>query len=132
MKEKIKKYLGWKEAKNICTRLSWDGKSLADTAVHIWRLPSVDEAVRSMHRHSRNCGGIWYKDAENAVYDTIPDKEFPLWDPCSPVIYYWTATEKNRDTAYIIVYNGEVWPQRKSSKQGSLGFRAVKKSEGNK
>lgn len=116
----------WHEAGQICRQLSEDGLSINTTPLHMWRLPSVDEAVRSMARHGRNSGGSW--DAENAeaFYEKTPDKESPLWDPHSQIIYWWTATEEDDDHAYIIVYDGRVWPRSKQIRQGYLGFRCVK------
>ncbi|MFO7851503.1 MAG: DUF7670 domain-containing protein [Bacteroidota bacterium] len=114
------------ETRKICARLQEDGKTLADTALNIWRLPNVKEAVKSMTRHTENCNGMWDEEKEKAVYEVKPDKEPPLWDPYSRVIYYWTSTEINQEKAYIIIYSGEVWRKSKDSKMGSLGFRAVK------
>ncbi|MCA9924985.1 MAG: hypothetical protein KC421_21570, partial [Anaerolineales bacterium] len=48
-----------------------------------------------------------------AVYKTKPDKESPLWNIYSQVIYWWTATEEDEAHAYIIAYDGQVWPRLK-------------------
>ena len=40
--------VSWHEAAKRCRQLSEDGRSLADTPKNVWRLPTVDEAVRSM------------------------------------------------------------------------------------
>jgi len=116
----------WFEAQRVCQYLSKDGLNLESTPQDIWRLPTVDEAVRSMARHGQNSGGEW--DAENAgvTYETNPDKESPLWNPYSQVIYWWTATEIGEDRAYIIVYDGKVWPRSKEFGPAYLGFRCVK------
>jgi hypothetical protein len=116
----------WEEAGRRCQFLAEDGKSLADTPQGLWRLPTVDEAVRSMARHGRNCGGTWHPNTRRATYEVRPDKESPLWDCTSPVIYWWTATEKNDKIAYMIVYHGGVFPKSKTLRMGSLGFRAVR------
>ena len=79
-----------------------------------------------MMRHGRNAGGKWDRRAGAASYLTRPDKESPLWNIHSKVIYWWTATEVDIDRAYIIVYDGKVWPRRKSARYGYLGFRGVK------
>jgi hypothetical protein len=118
--------VAWQEAMRRCRYLSEDGTTLADTPQDIWRLPSVDEAVRSMARHGTNCGGVWDPRQTNATYEVRPDKESPLWNIHSPVIYWWTATEVNEKTAYIIVYDGRVWPRNKYNRPGYLAFRAVK------
>jgi hypothetical protein len=96
----------WYEATRRCEYLRPDGLALAATPQNIWRLPTADEALRSMRRP--------------------PDKESPLWDVHSKVIYWWTATESDRETAKIVVYNGQVSRRKKSSHPGYLGFRAVK------
>jgi hypothetical protein len=116
----------WYEAQQVCRYLSEDGATLASTPQHIWRLPTVDEAVRSMARHGQNSGGEWDAESAEAIYETTPDKESPLWKVHSQVIYWWTATEIDADRAYIIVYDGKVWPRSKQFGPEYLGFRCVK------
>jgi hypothetical protein len=41
-----------------------------------------------------------------ATYKTTPDKESPMWNVHSQVIYWWTATDVDEEHAYIIVYVG--------------------------
>ena len=41
----------WRGAQELCAHLSEDGLTRASTPQGIWRLPTVDEAVRSMARH---------------------------------------------------------------------------------
>lgn len=118
--------VNWEEAKRRCRYLTEDGKSLADTPQDIWRLPTVDEAIRSMARHGQNSGGRWNAETQKASFQKTPDKESPLWDKYSKVIYWWTATEVDEKNAYIVVYNGQVWPRSKKAYWGYLGFRAVK------
>ncbi len=116
----------WEEAQQVCQYLTKNGKSLADTPQNIWRLPTVEEAVRSMARHGKNCNGVWDSTISRASYAIKPDKESPLWNTHSPIIYWWTATEKDEEKAYVIVYNGKIIPRLKNKKMGSQGFRAVK------
>jgi hypothetical protein len=116
----------WHKANRICHYLKEDGLTIVPTPQGIWRLPTVDEAVRSMARHGVNGGGVWDAEALEAAYDTAPDKESPLWNVHSQVIYWWTATEVDEDQAYIIVYDGKVWPRSKSFGPDYLGFRCVK------
>ena len=99
--------------------------TLAPDPQHIWRLPTVDEAVRSMARHGQNSGGVWDAEIAQATYKTTPDKESPLWNVHSQVIYWWTATEVDEEHAYIIVYDGKVWPRAKQFGPAYLGFRCV-------
>jgi hypothetical protein len=116
----------WYEARQACEYLDDEGLNLAPVPQHIWRLPTVDEAVRSMARHGQNSGGVWNAESGRATYETTPDKESPLWNRTSQVIYWWTATETDEDHAYIIVYDGQVWPRSKQFGPAYLGFRCVK------
>ncbi len=116
----------WEEARRICRHLNAEGTGLADTPQEIWRLPTVDEAVRSMVRHGENAGGVWDAEMGRASYATMPDKESPLWDTHSKVIYWWTSTEVDEQQALIVVYNGGVWPRNKTIRPGYLAYRAVR------
>ena len=116
----------WAEAQRVCAYLSEDGLTLAPVAQHTWRLPTADEAVRSMTRRGQNSGGTWDAANGKATYETTPDKEPPLWNVYSQVIYWWTATEVDKDRAYIIAYDGKVWPRSKELAPAYLGFRCVK------
>jgi hypothetical protein len=121
----------WQEAQRVCTYLSEDGTTIMQEAQNFWRLPTADEAVRSMMLHGENANGVWHPEQEKAVYERTPDKETPLWDVHSKVIYYWTADTSPTDdrSAYIIVYHGGVYPRRKTEGQSYLSFRAVKEVE---
>ena len=116
----------WHKAVQVCQLLSQEGKALASEPQNIWRLPTADEAVRSMALHGENSRGVWDDQNAEANYEKRPDKEFPLWDIYSQVIYWWTATEVSQENAYIIVYDGKVWPRAKRLDMGYLGFRCVK------
>ena len=116
----------WHEAQQVCRYLGEDGLTSAPVPQHIWRLPTVDEAVRSNARHGQNSGGVWDAETAEATYKTSPDKESPLWNIHSQVIYWWTATEIDEERAYIIVYDGKVWPRSKRFGPAYLGFRCVK------
>jgi len=121
----------WDEAAEICRYLSEDGLAVMEKPQDIWRLPTVDEAVRSMMLHGEIAGGEWDPEAGQARYTLTPDKESPLWDAHSPVIYYWTAdspavSADGIERAYIIVYHGGIFTKRKTDGQAYLSFRAVK------
>ena len=116
----------WFEAQQVCQYLDEDGLTLAPAPQHIWRLPTVEETVRSMARHGQNSGGVWDPEMAKATYATTPDKESPLWNTHSQVIYWWTATEIDEERAYIIVYDGKVWPRAKHFSPDYLGFRCVR------
>lgn len=114
------------EAREIAAHLSEDGTEILDQRVNIWRLPTVEEAAASQMLHGKDAGGRWDPEGKKAVYDSTPDKETPLWDPHSKVIYYWTDTVASEGDAYIIVYNGGVYPRNMDYHQDYLSFRAVK------
>ena len=118
--------VNYNEAKEICAHLNEDGTKILDEKVNIWRLPAVEEAVVSQMLHGKDAGGLWDPENKKASYRFTPDKETPLWDPYSKVIYYWTDTVAAEGSAYIIVYNGGVFPRRMESRYGYLSFRAVK------
>ena len=119
----------WHDAQRVCRHLSEEGFTLAPVTQDIWRLPTTDEAVRSMARHGQNSGGVWNAENAKATYLTTPDKESPLWNTQSQVIYWWTATEVDEEHAYIIVYDGKVWSRAKHLSMAYLGFRCVKKPD---
>jgi hypothetical protein len=116
----------WPEAVRRCLDLTGDGTSLADLPQSIWRLPTVDEAVRSMARHGSNSGGVWDSQSRTATYRVRPDKESPLWNTRSQVIYWWTADPVDSASAFMVAYDGQVWPKPRDYGPGNLGFRCVK------
>ena len=120
--------VSWYEASRQVRYLSEDGSSLDNEIQDIWRLPTVEEAVGSMRHHGEDAVGSWDEQRQKATYELVPDKETPLWDPHSPVIYYWCSETSREDAreAYIIVYDGGVYDKRKSNGQRSFGFRAVR------
>jgi len=116
----------WEEAQKRCRYLTADGRALANTPQDLWRLPTVEEVVRSMTRHGSNCGGVWNPVNAEASYSTMPDKESPLWNPYSPIIYWWTSSQPSSSQAYSIDFNGRIYTRNKESNLGSQGFRAVR------
>jgi hypothetical protein len=119
----------WNKAQETCQYLNEDGLMLASTPQYIWRLPTVDEVVHSMNRHDQNSGGIWDAETSMATYAITPDKESPLWNVHSQVIYWWTATEVDSERAFIIVYDGKVWTRSKQFGPAYVGFRCVNSHE---
>jgi hypothetical protein len=103
-------YASWQDAERGCKYLAVDGRSLTDQPQNLWRLPTVDEAVRSMVFRGRNAGGIWDPVLHRASYRVQPDKDSPLWKAHSQVIYWWTDTQAGPGRAYRIAYNGYVFP----------------------
>jgi hypothetical protein len=111
---------------NVCLYLNREGTQLMPTRQNIWRMPTTDEMVRSLVRHGVNAGCAWDGTTGRPSCDTRPDKETPLWDPQARVIYYWTADEADDDTAYFVVYHGEVVAVPKFMALGSRGYRCVR------
>jgi hypothetical protein len=116
----------WFEAARRCGHLSADGKSIEAPETGVWRLPTVDEIVRSMSWRGQNAGGSWDPATRSASFRSTPDKEAPLWDPYSRVIYWWAADEADGDRAYRVVYNGQVHALPKKWGPGSMACRCVK------
>jgi len=118
------KEMSWYEARLRCSLLTAGGTALASQPVGVWRLPTVDEAVRTMIWRGRNAGGRWNAQTRRVSFRAPPDKEAPLWNQYSPVIYRWTADELENERAYMVAYNGYVKPV---SKKVLYGCRCVKK-----
>ena len=118
--------ISWEDAQNRSIYLAENGTVLMDTPQNIWRVPSIDEMVRSQCLHGTQVGGVWDNETKTASYEKSPDKETPLWESHSHVIYYWTGTEISETQAYMIVYDGGVFAKDKSNSYPYLSFRAVK------
>ena len=116
----------WEKAVEICQYLNADGKTLNPQKQNIWRLPTVQETVGSMTRLGKNAGGRWDDTTFKATYRIGPDKESPLWNSRSQIIYWWTATPKTTDSVFVVCFNGKVFPRSKKLSMGSLAFRAVR------
>jgi hypothetical protein len=114
------------ERYDVCDYLSEDGRQLMDQPQGYWRLPSVDELLRSLVRHGENAGCSWDWPSERAQCRIRPDRETPLWDPTAPVIYYWSADEQGQDSAYKVAYNAGVEALQKYTGLGSCGYRCVR------
>jgi hypothetical protein len=51
---------------------------------------------------------------------------FPLWNPSSQIIYWWTATEVDSAHALSVTYDGKIWPRLKRFGYDYLGYRCVR------
>jgi hypothetical protein len=89
-------------------------------------MPTVQEVVRSLTRHGMNSGGEWDDELHEATFRIRPDKESPLWNPNSQIIYWWTATEADSEHVYRVAYNGYILIVPKTMSMGSCAFRAVR------
>jgi hypothetical protein len=115
----------WQTAKSNCARLSNNGTILLDNEINIWRLPSRQEIVASLTRKNNNSMGF-IDEFGVAQYKIKPDKETPLWNPHSQVIYYWTNESKNQEQAFLVAYNGYILGRNKNFGLDYQGYRCVK------
>jgi hypothetical protein len=121
--------MDWHAARRTCQYLNNAGTELVGEPQRIWRLPTVDDVVRSMTRAGENSSGTWDAETARPAYTTPPDKESPLWAVHSQVIYWWTGTESDDARAYIVAYDGQVWTRTKDFGPAYLGFRCVRPPE---
>ncbi len=118
--------VNWYDAQKACAHLSEDGLSIVDSAINIWRLPTAEEMVRSGYRHGLNVGATLDTTTMTPSYDIRPDKETPLFDRYSMIIYWWSGTEADTSSAYLYSFNGHVFKKNKKFAAGNYGFRAVR------
>lgn len=117
--------VSWNTARKSCAYLTADGRSLADIPQNIWRLPTIDESVRSLVFRGESAGGSWNPVLHRAEFRHVPDKDSPLWKVHSKVIYWWTGTEVDQERAYYITSNGYVLTAPKHIGPGYLAYRCV-------
>jgi hypothetical protein len=79
-----------------------------------------------MAYRGQNADGRWNPATGRATYRTRPDKEAPLWDPFSPVIYFWTSDTRGSDRAYFISYQGGVNARPRTTRALYHGYRCVR------
>jgi len=110
----------------LCVYLSEDGLTIRNEPQYIWRMPTVDEIVRSLVRHNENAGCTWDGESMKAICQVLPDKETPLWAPDWAPIYYWAIDEYDEHKAYFVSYNGRINYQPKSWGNQRHGYRFVR------
>lgn len=110
----------------LCAYLDRDGQNLLAEPQYIWRMPTVDEIVRSLSRHNQNAGCIWNGQIGRLECELHPDKETPLWAPDEPPVYYWASNDTDDENAYYISYTGFVRDQPKDWGNPRHGYRCVK------
>lgn len=110
--------------------LAADGITLMDEPQDVWRMPTVDEIVRSLVRDGENAGCVppESQDSGRARCRSTPDKETPLWAPDYPFIYLWAAQERDSAEAYYVSYNGRVSHQPKGWGNPRHGHRFVREN----
>jgi hypothetical protein len=114
---------------NVCLYLAEDGLTLMEEPQNIWRMPTVDEYLRSLARHGENAGCAWRGEYNTQVdCETLPDKETPLWAPDLAPIYYWAVEEYDEEHGYFVSYNGWVNATLKNSGNPRHSYRCVKEA----
>jgi hypothetical protein len=114
-------------ATDLCRYLTADGLTLADERQDIWRMPTVDELVRSLPRHGQAAGCVWNGEFKAQVQcDVLPDKETPLWATDRSPVYYWAADEYDAERGYFVSYNGFVNAALKSGGNPRHSYRCVR------
>lgn len=123
--------VNWNDAINACKHLSLNGKEILEE-VNIWRLPSITDAVKCQQSHNESAGGFWNEEKKQAEYKKSPDKETPLWQPSSEIIYYWTSqmSEESNAQAYIFTYDGKIYDKNINLAPNYQSFRCVRDYEG--
>ncbi|MBI9046636.1 MAG: hypothetical protein JEZ06_19250 [Anaerolineaceae bacterium] len=112
---------------NLCLYLNEDGLTLETEPQYIWRMPTVDEYLRSFARHGENAGCEWHGEEHAQIKcDILPDKETPLWDPELEPIYYWAAEEFSENKAYFVSFNGWVNSAQKNGGNPRHSHRCVR------
>jgi len=111
---------------SLCAYLDETGTTLLAEPVHLWRMPTADEIVRSLTRGGENAGCSPKPPRPHAACRVPPEKETPLWAPNEPPFYYWAAGEHDAMSGSCVNYTGGLNYQPKSSRGRSTGFRCVK------
>ncbi len=109
----------------LCGYLDAAGTSLTVEPQHLWRMPTIDEFVRSLTRGGEPAGCTWSGAPGSMACRTAPDKETPLWAPDQPPIYMWTSEQSGSD-AWYVNYEGFVAHQSKGFGNPRHGYRCVR------
>jgi hypothetical protein len=112
----------------LCGYLSEDGTRLLPDPPHIWRMPTVEDYVKSLPRHGKPAGCRWTGNRGNMPCQVQPGKETPLWAPDSAPIYMWTSEQSTTD-AWFVNYLGFVSHQPKGFGNPRHGYRCVKPAQ---
>ena len=113
------------DATGLCRYLGADGLGVMDTPQDVWRMPTVDEFVRSLTSNNASAGCTFNGERGPAPCRTQPEKETPLWAPDAQPIYMWTS-ERSATDAWYVNYQGYVSHQPKGFGNPRHGYRCVK------
>jgi hypothetical protein len=121
----------------LCRYLSEDGLTLMSEPQDIWRMPTIDEIVRSLVRGGENAGCRWDGQSSKAECAVQPNKDVPLWNPVSSPIYFYSSEEYDQGSAWYVpytgggMYGGVIGAQSKDGGNARHGFRCVRQPEPN-
>lgn len=111
----------------LCRYLTADGLTLAVEPQDIWRLPTVDEIVRSLVWRGENAGCTWDGVSNHADCPDGADKDWPLWATDWSPVYYWAADEYDAEDAWYVSCTGRgISHQPKEWGNPRHGYRCVR------
>jgi hypothetical protein len=110
----------------LCRYLSADGTQLMADPQDIWRMPTMDELVRSLVWRGENAGCTWDGDRHGITCDLPSDKDWPLWATNWSPVYYWSGDSYNEEEAWYVSSSGSCSYQPKGWGNSRHGFRCVR------
>ncbi len=111
---------------NVCLYLNEEGTALLPEPQGIWRMPTMDELVRSLTRKGANAGCTWNGKTGRQPCEVRPLRETPLWDPTANYDgIYLLAGEADASGAYYVYGEGTVQISAKYSQARSVNYRCV-------
>ena len=127
---------GWEEgcatqsdllSHNVCLYLSDDGTTLQSEPVGVWRMPTMDELLRSLTRKGANAGCTWNGKTGRQACDARPLRETPLWDPTTNYDgVYLFGEEESSTGAYYVYAEATVQVLSKYRQAKSHNYRCVR------
>jgi hypothetical protein len=119
--------MSYQAAMERCAHLDASGREVVKERLGLWRLPTAEEAVAALNRGGSPAGCRFSGSEGFQRCDREPDKEAPLWDPHTMVIYWWTGSINESGKDMRVAYNGYVLPVSVKGAGGDyVGFRAVR------
>ncbi|GAB4571666.1 MAG: hypothetical protein Kow0077_08960 [Anaerolineae bacterium] len=116
-------------ATGLCRYLNAEGKQLMQEPQDVWRMPTVEEIVRSLVWRGENAGCSWDGGTQTVHCRVRPDKDWPLWATDWSPVYYWAADEASAEEAWVVSSTGFVAHQPKHWGNSRHGFRCVREPD---
>ena len=112
---------------NVCLYLNEEGTALLPEPQGIWRMPTMDELVRSLTRKGENAGCVWNGKAGSQRCEVRPLRETPLWDPTANYDgVYLFEEEADASRAYYVYAESTVQAIAKYTRAKSHNYRCVR------